>query len=160
MVRKNLERLLAAQFTVLNSAMESEKLVSAHRHKLAFMHPFVKKIFHFALDKMLRQYEKIYQIGDNEACAGMFRKSFGIPCQHEIKAKMEGSGGFDVHDFHTQWHLYQNPLFPDSGGASNEAPLSPRRRELQRCLQINIPHELLFVIAQLSSGPASYNVKT
>ncbi|KAI9907454.1 hypothetical protein PsorP6_004761 [Peronosclerospora sorghi] len=35
---------------------------------------------------------------------------------------MEGGGGFDVHDFHSQWHFHQNPLFPDSGG-----PISPMR---------------------------------
>ncbi|KAI9910986.1 hypothetical protein PsorP6_010898 [Peronosclerospora sorghi] len=128
-VLKNLEHLLAAQFTDLNAAMESEKIFIAHRHKLDFMHPFVKKISQFALDKMLRQYERVTQIGDNEAYADMFRKICGIPCQHVIMDKMEGSGGFDLHDFHSQWHFHQNPIFTDSGGASNEAPLSPRRKE-------------------------------
>jgi hypothetical protein len=62
MVLSNLERMLQAQFTDLNAALESEKLVIAHRHNLPFMHPLVKNISHFALEKMLHQYQEISQV--------------------------------------------------------------------------------------------------
>jgi hypothetical protein len=131
MVLNNLERLLQTQFTDLNAASESEKLVIAHRHNLPFMHPLVKNISQFALDKMLRQHQEISPASYDEECTGMFRKTYGIPCKHEIRVKILEGGQFSIGDFHPQWHLMDNPLFHIDQTVSNVPTLSPRRKELQ-----------------------------
>ena len=84
--------MLETQFTGLNAGIEPEKLVIAHRHALPFMSEIVKKVSQFALDKMMHHYETVSKLSHAEndvMCTGSFRRSFGIPCGHVVKSKME-----------------------------------------------------------------------
>ncbi|KAJ3221630.1 hypothetical protein HDU78_000371, partial [Chytriomyces hyalinus] len=126
--------LLETQFTMLNATMECKKLVIAHRHSLPFMQLLVKNISHFALDKMLRQYEEVLKRMELDQCTGGFQRIYGLPCKHEISIKVQERGQFTLNDVHAQWSLQQNPLFntvlPLPPIVS--APLSPRSKALQQ----------------------------
>ena len=85
----------------MKAGIESEKLV------------IVKKVSQFALDKMMHHYEtvsKFSRAGNDVMCTGSFRRSFGIPCGHVVKSKMEKCMELNIDDFHPQWHLEKNPL--------------------------------------------------
>ena len=111
MVLKKLNLLLETQFTELNAETESENHLVAQRHMLPFMRILIKKLLKFGLDQMLNQYQMISKTNTLDHCTGLFRKSFAIPCQHEINTKIQNGEQLHVDDFHSQWYLDQNPLF-------------------------------------------------
>ncbi|KAJ3213175.1 hypothetical protein HDU81_002006, partial [Chytriomyces hyalinus] len=86
------------------------------------MRALVKNISHFALDKMLRQYEEVLRTSELGQCTGEFRHIYGIPCKHDIGNKLQEGGQFTLSDIHPQWVLQQNPLF---NTASTEPLLPP-----------------------------------
>ncbi|TPX75717.1 hypothetical protein CcCBS67573_g03038 [Chytriomyces confervae] len=150
MVLKNLMLLLGTQFTTLNAAMEREKLAIAHQHSHFFMRALVKNISHFALNKMLRQYEEVLRTSELDQCT-------------------EG-GQFTLSDIHPQWVLQQNPLFNTAATALpatapllppvNLGPLSPRRNALQQLQEKlyavdrdQVP-TLLAQLQEVTEGPA------
>ena len=126
-VLTRLNLMLVSQYTELNASMESEKLVVEHRHKLHALGDLVKKVSHFALDKLLEQYKKIGK--DQEDCTGTFRSTYGLPCSHDIMAKIHQGLRIALADVHPQWHLERNPLFNEAVAMAQ--PLSPRSRTLQ-----------------------------
>jgi hypothetical protein len=124
----------------LKAVLESKKLVVAHRHNLPFMPPLIKNIFQFALDKIIRQPQEVSRASYVEEFTGMFRKTYGIPCKHDIRVEIIEGGQFNIGDFHPQWHLMDNPLFCIDHTFSKLPTLSSRRKELQ------LRQEMLYAI--------------
>jgi hypothetical protein len=94
----------------LNAASESEKIVFAHRHNLPSIHPLVKNVSQFVLDKKICQHQEISEASYDEEGTAMIRKTYGISCKHEIRVKILKGGQFSIGYFHPQWHIMDNPL--------------------------------------------------
>ena len=132
-VFENLENMLEMQFTELNTEMESDKASIPHHHKLDIMEPLLCKISKNALNRIYEQYKESSDLNLGDSCTGAFTRSFGLPCKHVIKEKIQQSEKLQLNDVHPQWHLDVNPLSlkQTTEISTNEPALTPRKRKLE-----------------------------
>jgi hypothetical protein len=97
--------LLENQAVDIRNEMNRESIIINHRHRLDVFQNLIYKVSQYALNKLHDQFSMIDHSMQPTLCTGKFRKTFGIPCTHQIRERIECGTPLALSDIHIQWHL-------------------------------------------------------
>ena len=109
------------------SEIYRESMIVNNRHRLDVFQNLIYKVSQYALNKLYEQFLMIDLSMQPTVCTGKFRKTFGIPCKHEIRDSIECGTPLALSDVHIQWHLQ---LILNEDTVENHQQDSPRKRLL------------------------------
>lgn len=121
--------MLENQFTELAAYEERDKLKVNHSHQLPIFQNLLHKVSRYALNKIFEQYQKADEVSE---CKGMFTKTFGLPCQHQIREYKQRGESIQLMDVGQQWRLDIQVPPAQNSNVSFDSPRSKSIKKLQQ----------------------------
>ena len=105
-------------------------MVVNNRNRFDVFQNLIYKVSQHALNMLHKQYLKIDHTKQPTVCTGKFKKTFGIPCTHQVRDSIESGIPLVLSDVHIQWHLQLN-FHEDTIDTQEFLPSTPRKRLLE-----------------------------
>jgi len=97
--------LLENQAVDIGNEINRQSIIVNNRHRLDVFQNLIYKVSQYALNMLYEQFLIIDLSMLPTVCTGKFRKTFGIPCTHQIRGRIECGTPLELADVHIQWHL-------------------------------------------------------
>ncbi|OAE32239.1 hypothetical protein AXG93_1089s1040 [Marchantia polymorpha subsp. ruderalis] len=114
---KRLAAYLRIKLAKLKAAKAKEHIRVPHMLRITLFANLVGRITHFALNLLDGRRQQLNGNAKLPECTGVFRKTLGLPCAHDL-AKIPAGAGVLLTDVHPHWHL-DNPVVSEPATMSN-----------------------------------------
>ncbi|XP_021770208.1 protein FAR1-RELATED SEQUENCE 5-like isoform X3 [Chenopodium quinoa] len=91
------------QYNEIKTQLSSEKIRIPHDLRIPFLSKLIGHVSHFALRKLLNQFELAYSDSLSPTCIGQFSKTMGLPCAHVMRRMTNEDLKLDT--IHYQWRM-------------------------------------------------------
>ena len=97
--------LLENKFHEHDALLDSNRSRIPHANMNQLYEQLLGRISHYALGLLHSQRQRLVLETPLKACTGLFRKSIGLPCAHEMQQRISIHGSLVLEDCHQHWHL-------------------------------------------------------
>ena len=112
--------MVSNQIRAIDHQQKAQR-IAKKRHYLYPIFDLVRGYVSFAsMDLVDKQIQLAEAIGNTDisTCSGQFTKSYGLPCKHKIRRKLDTAQVLQLIDFDSSWYLrtfgdeYRRPILP------------------------------------------------
>ena len=126
-VLEDIKLLLSNQLHQYTSRIERARTRMGDHHNIEVFRQLGRRVSPEALNLMLKQWEMTRRGPEPPACSGVFRRTTGLLCSHELQQCVETGVLPTPDDIHPHWHLQdQLPVILPSAPLSSSPPSSIR----------------------------------
>jgi MULE transposase domain len=106
-VFNRLQLFWAAQHTSIKTAIAQQQLRLPHSVNIPLLAAIREQVHGYALKRILQEQSRLPAKGQapSKPCTGLFRTSFGLPCQHIIWQRLKDSSMIQLEEIHPYWYV-------------------------------------------------------